>query len=248
MKIIKDICYNDKDQLLDLLLPENDVYAVLVFFHGGGIVEGCKEWNRVPFEYLTSKNIAVASANYRMYPEAKFPDFIEDASDAVAWVFNNIKNYCNCDKIFVGGSSAGGYISMMLCFDKKYLAKNGLKPIDIQGYVHNAGQPTAHFNVLKERGYDSRRLIVDETAPLYFIGADGNDSSSMIFLVSDNDMENRFEQTMLTLSTLKHFKYDDNKIFSKVLHGGHCEHDDAVDENGVSVFGQIIEKFIKDHI
>ena len=110
MKIIKDICYNDKDQLLDLLLPENDVSAVLVFFHGGGIVEGCKEWNRVPFEYLTSKNIAVASANYRMYPEAKFPDFIEDASDAVAWVFNNIKNYCNCDKIFVGGSSAGGYI------------------------------------------------------------------------------------------------------------------------------------------
>ena len=248
MKTIKDICYNDKGQLLDIHLPEEETKAVLVFFHGGGITEGSKEWNRVPFEYLVSKNVAVISANYRMYPGAKFPDFLEDASDAVAWAFRHAKEYCGCEKIFTGGSSAGGYISMMLCFDKRYLAKNGLKPTDLCGYIHNAGQPTAHFNVLKERGYDSRRLIVDETAPLYFIGADGNECSPMLFLVSDDDMENRYEQTVLTLSTLKHFKYDQSKIFSKVLHGKHCAHDDAVDENGISVFGQIIEEFINAHI
>ena len=59
---------------------------------------------------------------------------------------------------------------MMLCFDERYLKEVGILPTEIAGYIHDAGQPTAHFNVLKELGQDSRRLIVDETAPLYFVG------------------------------------------------------------------------------
>ena len=46
---------------------------------------------------------------------------------------------------------------MMLCFDKKYLGIHGIKPTDIAGFVHDAGQPTAHFNVLKSRRIDSRQ-------------------------------------------------------------------------------------------
>lgn len=65
----------------------------------------------------------------------------------------------------MGGSSAGGYLSMMLCFDKKYYEAVGVSPSDISGCVHDAGQPTVHFKVLKERGIDSRRIIIDESAP-----------------------------------------------------------------------------------
>jgi acetyl esterase/lipase len=32
------------------------------------------------------KGIAVVAANYRMYPDAKFPEFIRDCASAVAWV------------------------------------------------------------------------------------------------------------------------------------------------------------------
>ena len=79
--------------------------------------------------------------------------------------------------------------------------------MDISGYVHDSGQPTAHFNVLKEKGMDFRRVIVDETAPLYFVGLE-KEYPPMLFIVADQDMENRYEQTVLVLSTMDHFGYD----------------------------------------
>ena len=245
MKTITDIAYNANGQYLDLILPEGTAFdAAFIYFHGGGLTSGSKDPNAAFIQYLVQHNIAVATVNYRMYPTAKFPEFIEDAADAVAWVFSNIKQYGACDRIFAGGSSAGGYLSMMLCFNEAYLGKHGIKPTDLAGYVHDAGQPTSHFNILRERGLDSRRVIIDETAPLYFVGHNGNDCAPMLILVSDRDMETRYEQTMLMLSTLKHFGYDPGKIDHMVLHGTHCHQIGALDESGESVFGKMILRFI----
>ena len=110
------------------------------------------------------------------------------------------------------------------------------------GYFHDAGQPTAHFNVLKNSGVDPRRIIVDETAPLYHIGLE-EDYPRMRFIVSDNDMKNRYEQTMLMMSTLKHFEFE--KYDHVVMHGKHCAYCKAVDENGESVLGKMILDFIQ---
>ena len=252
MKTFADIIYNKHGQGLDIHLPDsNKADAVFLYFHGGGLEVGSKQSCKHFAPYLTANNIAVASADYRMYfsakhPEynAKYPDFIEDAAECVAWLKTHIGEYCTCDKIFVGGSSAGGYISMMLCFDERYLGKYGIKPTDLAGFVHDAGQPTSHFNVLKERGIDSRRIIVDETAPLFFIGKNGSNCAPMRFLVSDNDIENRYEQTMLVLSTMKHFEYDMSKVDHLLLHGSHCQQVYAVDDAGESVFGKLIFEFI----
>ena len=173
MKTVFDVCYNaETEQHLDIYLPESSEFSVMLYFHGGGIQAGDKRDNKVFFEYMVSHGIAVVSANYRMYPEAKYPDFLVDAADAVAWVFKNIKNYGKIKGIYVGGSSAGGYISQMLCFDKAWLSKHGINPTDVAGFIHDAGQPTCHFNVLRERGIDSRRVIIDESAPLYHVGKD----------------------------------------------------------------------------
>ena len=62
----------------------------------------------------------------------------------------------------------------------------------------------------------------------------------MLFIYSDRDMENRPEQTLLTLSTLKHFRYDQSKIDVICAHGTHCAYCKATDENGDSVFGKMI--------
>lgn len=245
MKVFSDIPYNARGQVLDVDLPDvGPVKAVFVYFHGGGLENGDKNSRSLFIHHLTHHQIAVVDVRYRMYPRAKYPEFIEDAADAVAWTFQNIGQYTDCRKIFAGGSSAGGYLSMMLCFDKQYLGRHGLKPTDLAGFIHDAGQPTVHFNVLRERGIDTRRLIVDEAAPLYHIGADGTDCPDMLFLVSDGDMENRYEQTMLVLSTLKHFRYDPMKIQCQVLHGSHCHYVNRADATGQSIFGQLIEEFV----
>lgn len=247
MKLIKDIYYTNvchEEKKLDLYLPDSEEFDIFVCFHGGGIEKGDKD-GYIPnvTEYLLKKNIAVANANYRMYPEAQFPEFIKDAAAAVAWVKKNIENYGKCRKIYVGGSSAGGYLSMMLCFDKRFLAPHGIHPTEIDAFIHDAGQPTAHFNTLRERGIDPRRVIIDETAPIYHIGTEEN-YANMLFIVATQDMENRYEQTMLALSTMKHFGHAD-KCTLKVMEGyNHCKYDNEFDENGESILGKIIYDYV----
>ena len=245
MRIIEDITYCDDGhpkQMLDLYLPDADEFSVFVFFHGGGLEKGRKGHHSFT-DYLVEKGIGVVSVSYRLYPTAVFPEFVRDAAASVAWVFQHIREYGNCKNIFVGGSSAGGYLSMMLCFNKAYLAPYKIEPTQIAGFIHNAGQPTTHFNVLRERGIDTRRVIVDEAAPLYFIGQEP-EYAPMLFLIADNDIASRYEQTMLVLSTLKHFGYDQSKIDLKVMHGNHTKY--GVNEKGESIFGVTVYEYIRD--
>ena len=240
MQIYRDIAYNE-EQKLDIYVPEKESFNLLVYFHGGGLESGSKEAAGCFARYLASKGYGVVSANYRLYPEANYPDFIDDAAEAVAWVFSHIGEYGKCENIFVGGSSAGAYLSMMLCFDIHYLGKYGIAPTDIAGYIHDAGQPTCHYNVLRERGIDRRRVITDESAPLFHVGTSSG-YSPMLFIVSDNDMVNRYEQTMLMISTLKHF--GNENVSLRVMHGTHCSYTGSTDENGYSIFGKVIEEYI----
>ena len=244
MRSIKDICFCEENGLcLDIHLPCCDEFPVFLYFHGGGLESGTKADQTEVFEYLTKNGIGVVSADYRMYPTAKFPEFLIDAAKATDWVFINIKNYGNVKKIFVGGSSAGGYISQMLCFDDKWLKKYGISPLQIDGFILDAGQPTSHFNVLREKGLDTRRVIIDETAPLYFVGL--NEKYPPMFIIySDNDMENRPEQTILLVSTLKHFGHTEN-VTVKEMHGTHCQYVFDKDENGDNIFAKIVLEYIR---
>jgi hypothetical protein len=65
----------------------------------------------------------------------------------------------------------------------------------------------------------------------------------MRFIVSDNDMKGRYEQTMLMLSTLSHFGYEG--FDHVVMHGKHCEYCKKYDENGESILGRLIYDFIE---
>ena len=243
MKTVSNVRYSKYDEcVLDIYLPEKDTFSVFVFFHGGGLEAKDKITAEPSARVLTKRNIAVVSANYRMYPSAVYPEFIRDAAAAVAWTKAHISEYGKCEKIFVGGSSAGGYLSMMLCFDKKYLAPYGIAPTDIDGFIHDAGQPTCHFSVLRERGLDPRRVIIDESSMIYHIGNEPQ-YPPMLFIVSDNDMVNRYEQVMLAISTMKHFGYDSPEL--KVMHGGHCEYVLEVDDNGECRFGYIVAEYIE---
>lgn len=246
MKLISDFYYSDvhdESHLLDIYLPDAEEFPVLIYLHGGGIENGNKHEADQVYQYLADNGVAVVSANYRMYPNAKYPEFIEDCAQAVSWTFKNMPDYGKCEKFYICGTSAGAYISMLLCFDKKYLEPYGISPTDIAGYIHNAGQPTVHFNVLRERGIDSRKLIVDEGAPLFHIGT-SDTLAPMLFLVADDDMPCRYEQLALTVKTLEHFGYDSSKIEFKVMHGTHCNYIFPKPEDKECIFGNEIIRFI----
>ena len=243
MQTFLNLAYgNDPEQMLDVHLPDTKATAAFLYFHGGGIVGGDKTRDVHFPSKLADNGVALFSANYRMYPNARYPEFIEDAASAVAFAKAYIDEHLDGVPLYVGGSSAGGYLSMMLCFDSRYLRAVGLDNSAIAGYFHDAGQPTAHFNVLKNADVDPRRVIVDERAPLYYVGIEKS-YPKMRFLVSDHDMECRYEQTMLLLATLKHFGYEHYDHI--VMNGTHCAYCHRYDENGISEVGQMILDFIE---
>lgn len=250
MRIVQKLCYNpDKDDpynYMNLYLPKNTdkkELPVIVYFHGGGLVHGNENIGQHWPAYMVDRGFAVVSAHYRMYPDAKFPDYLVDAARAVAYTKNNLTEYFTPGKIYIGGSSAGGYISMMLCFDTHYLKDEGIDPMEISGYIFDAGQPTTHFNVLKERGYDhvNDRQIIDEAAPIFHVGVE-KEVPPMLILVADHDMQNRYEQTLLLAEAL-----DWNGIHNyelHCLHSSHCRYTSRLDENGDSILGKFICEFI----
>lgn len=246
MQTIENICYTNlkhPQQVLDVHLPDCAQFPVLIWFHGGGLISGDKK--HVMIRSFVEKGIAVVSANYRMYPEAVYPEFILDAAAAVAWTYKNMAQYGDVTGYFIGGTSAGGYLTQMLCFDKKYLKKFSIDSDKVAGYIMDAGQPTVHFNVLKERGLDSRRVIIDEAAPIYHIVA-GRDYAPMQIFVAENDMRNRFEQTQLMIATLKHLGCPDDKIDYRYMPGyKHTEYIKSFDEEGKNVFAEEVAPFMR---
>lgn len=227
MNMIKDIVYgtlDTKNQVLDLYLPgkdANEAADVLIYFHGGGLEHGDKSGG-VNFEYLANAGMIVISANYRMYPEAKFPEFLEDAASVVNWAKENLSSYKKVNRTFVGGSSAGAYMTAMLAFDGKYLEKYGMKTTDIDGYIIDSAQMTTHFNVLRERGINTKRIMVDDAAPVYFLN-ENTEFPNALVVVSDNDMPCRLEQNLMFLKTAEMFQCPDGKLQYKLMEGyKHC--------------------------
>jgi len=211
-----------------MYLPDMDKPCpVFIYFHGGGLEGGAKEDNSEELKKMTILNIAFISVEYRKYPHAKFPDFIEDAAKAIAYIieYNNHNNFFT--KFFVGGSSAGAYLALMLYFDQRYLAQYGIDVSSFTGWFFDAGQPTVHFRVLGERGLDSRMVRVDEAAPLYFVNKDIDPLKQgyLMFVVAERDIEGRLEQTELLLKAMHQFNYDMSKIIYKYMKGyDHCSY------------------------
>ena len=169
---------------LDLYYPtDKKDFATVVWFHGGGLKNG----NKSIAERLKNQGIAVAAVNYRLFPKAKAPSYIEDTAASVAWVFENIKSKGgDVDKIFVSGSSAGGYLTAMVGLDKRWLAAHGIDADRIAGLIPLAGQMFTHFTVREERGIGKTEVLVDDLAPVSHIR---NDAPPILIVTGDRELE-----------------------------------------------------------
>lgn len=233
---------------LDIHSPGDERAGVCtyVYFHGGGLTAGARDDKEILAlaRALTARGVVVISADYRLYPEAAFPDFIGDAARAVRWVFDQMEPYHPPRRVFLGGSSAGGYLAMMLCFAREYLAQVGLEPEALAGYVFDAGQPTSHFEVLSRRGIDPRRVLMDEAAPLYHV-RDGRPSRPLLLFCAQNDIPGRLEQNMLLLRTLQVMGYDESLIKFHSMPGcGHCGYLEPKNEKSFQEYVRICADFL----
>ena len=95
---------------------------LVVFFYGGGWRSGSRSSYAFVGRALAACGMMVAIPDYRVWPEAGFPDFLKDASAAVTVAREEARRRgANPAKLFLMGHSAGAYIAAMLALDPEWL-------------------------------------------------------------------------------------------------------------------------------
>lgn len=127
---------------LDIYRPAkaNSASPVVVFFYGGNWNKGERADYAFVGRALASRGIVVVIPDYRLFPEVRYPDFLDDSAQAVAWTANNIARYGgNPKNLFVMGHSAGAYNAAMIALDPRWLRKQGLATTSLSGWIGLAG-------------------------------------------------------------------------------------------------------------
>ena len=88
-------------------------HPVLVFYHGGGWVIGdLYTHDGLCRSIVNAAGCAVASVDYRLAPEFKYPVAVEDSYTALTWMASNASRLgLDPARVAVGGDSAGGNLS-----------------------------------------------------------------------------------------------------------------------------------------
>lgn len=160
-------------QQMDLYRPAESNWGdggspVIVFFYGGAFRSGRKSEYRFVGEALATAGMTVAIPDYRIYPKARFPDFLHDGAMAVAKVRELDAAPTG---LFLMGHSAGAYIAAMLGANESYLRACGGDHSWIRGVIALSG-----------RYHDSP--LQDSTAQLIFGGPARDETRPASFLHS----------------------------------------------------------------
>ena len=190
-----DLAYGpDPREKLDVYQPRatadapapRDGYPVVVFFYGGTWISGDRRDYRFIGEALASRGIVAIVADYRLYPQVRYPDFLTDCARAVAWARREAPRYGgDARRLYAMGYSSGGYNAAMVALDARWLAAEGVAPSALAGWIGLAGPydflPTTNLGaqpVFNHPDYPAGSQPIDyasKAAPRTFLGAAARD-------------------------------------------------------------------------
>ncbi|ORX33803.1 Alpha/Beta hydrolase protein [Kockovaella imperatae] len=143
---------------LDLYLPPKPAgpkgHPLIIWFHGGGLLQGNKEnlpphFRRLPSHEFTSadgskEQVAVISPNYRLAPQVPILDILSDIDALMEFVRTKLNDkvgsshpnhQIDLDRMCLSGGSAGGYLALVAGLIMPKSVRIG----DIGGYRGESG-------------------------------------------------------------------------------------------------------------
>ncbi|KAJ7583890.1 Alpha/Beta hydrolase protein [Mycena floridula] len=133
---------HDHEIQADVLIPKSISPAkcpVIVRFHGGGLVLGARlfpDWfAQWAIDYALRYSAIIVAADYRLLPEAKGKDLLEDLDDLWKWLHKDFPTFLaesapgfspDLTKILSTGESAGGYMAIQLALSQSTGAIRGI--------------------------------------------------------------------------------------------------------------------------
>ncbi|MCK5931101.1 MAG: alpha/beta hydrolase [Fulvimarina manganoxydans] len=178
--VVRNVPYGDGERAkLDLYIPTRTTPTtpVVVFVHGGSWDTGSKDIYLFVGQSLASEGFIVAIPNYRLYPQVRFPAFVEDVAKAVVKVERMMDGGVygvpgGDHPIVLMGHSAGAEIAGLLATDGRYLKAAGGSIGSLAGFIGLAGP--YDFLPLTEERY--KRIFPEATReasqPVNFVSGD----------------------------------------------------------------------------
>jgi acetyl esterase/lipase len=132
-------------------------WPVVVFFYGGSWNRGERADYRFVGEALASRGVLTLIADYRLFPEVRYPDFLTDCALALGHGLSEAGRLGgNPRRVFVMGHSAGAYNAGMLALDPRWLQAAGHSTRELAGWIGLAGP------------YDFLPIRNPEVRPVFF--------------------------------------------------------------------------------
>ena len=127
---------------LDVYTPRGtDAHApVVLFLYGGAWDSGRKSQYAFVGDSLATAGFVTVIPDYRLYPEVRWPAFLQDNARALRWALDHVAAYGGDPAdLFLMGHSAGAYDALMLALDPRWLAPVGCSPHQLRGVIGLAG-------------------------------------------------------------------------------------------------------------
>jgi acetyl esterase/lipase len=110
--------YGNHKLRLDVYTPtakQDEPRPAVIQVHGGGWIVGSRAEQGIPLlNHLASCGWVGFNIDYRLSPEATFPDHVVDVKRAIAWVREHAEEYgADPDFICITGGSAGGHLAAL---------------------------------------------------------------------------------------------------------------------------------------
>jgi acetyl esterase/lipase len=159
---------------------------VVIFWYGGGWAKGDRTSYAFAGRALAREGFLVVIPDYRKVPQVRFPAFLDDGAEAVAWVQATIaKHGGDPARIALMGHSAGAYEAVMLALDAKRLTAAGADPEGIKAAVGLSG-PYDFHPFTSKRSIDAMSHWPNpaETQPITFARPD---APPLLLATSDGD-------------------------------------------------------------
>lgn len=101
-------------------LPGNDIRPALAWLHGGALIMGDRDMfgsttTREQLRGYLNAGLVVIAIDYRLAPETKLPEIMDDIRDAYQWVLDRGPTEFRIDphRIALVGQSAGAYLALL---------------------------------------------------------------------------------------------------------------------------------------
>lgn len=131
--------------------PDRPARPLLVFFHGGGWVQGSTRMYDPLCSHLAAEvDAVVASVDYRMAPEHTAPTAARDAIEATRWLGEQSDRGHDPRRIGLCGDSAGGNLAAVVAQQLRDLTADGRPVIRHQALLYPATDLTLASPSIRE--------------------------------------------------------------------------------------------------